>query len=432
MTMAVRLQLSVMMFIQFFVWGVWFVSLATYLFAINFTGTAVGSAYGTTNWGAIIAPFIVGMIADRFFSAERVLGVLHLIGAGIMWYLSGITDSTTFFFVALAYAFCYMPTLALVNAISFEQMKDPTKEFPGIRVLGTAGWIVAGLLVGALGISEANGFVWILGMNTESLSASNIEPIARTEWPLKIAAISSLIMGVYSFFLPHTPPKSQGKRVTVSDVLGLDALRLMKEWSFSVFVVSSLLISIPLAFYYGFTNPFLDSHGVENATGKQTLGQFSEVAFMLVMPFLLVRLGVKKMLLIGMLAWAVRYFFFAYGPGSGMWMWYVGILLHGICYDFFFVTGQLYVDRKAPESVRASAQGFIGVITYGIGMVIGSQFVSGPVVEMFKLEQPIGRVEYDWTSIWLVPGVMALVVAVLFAIMFHENNKKTIEDEASA
>ena len=407
MNATVRVQLSVMMFIEFFVWGVWFVTMGTYLGELKFTGQAIGSAYSTTNWGAIIAPFIVGMIADRFFSAERVLGVLHLVGAGIMWYLTTITEPTAFFFVALAYAMCYMPTISLVNAISFEQMQDPSKEFPSVRVLGTLGWIVAGLLVGWMGVEN-------------------------TAIPLQLAAGSSLLMGLYSFSLPHTPPKSRGKKVTVSDVLGLEALGMMKEWSFAVFVVCSLLICIPLAFYYNFTNMFLNAHEVTNAAGKQTFGQMSEVFFMLVMPFFFVRLGVKKMLLIGMIAWGVRYFFFAYGnPGSGMWMWYIGILLHGICYDFFFVTGQLYVDRKAPPSVRASAQGLIGVITYGIGMVIGSQLISGRVVDMYKLAEPIGKVEHNWRSIWLVPGVMAIVITILFVLTFHDNTKVNHKEESA-
>ncbi|MBM3290497.1 MAG: MFS transporter, partial [Candidatus Hydrogenedentes bacterium] len=270
MNATARVQLSIMMFIEFFVWGVWFVTMGTYLGELKFSGQAIGSAYSTTNWGAIVAPFIVGMIADKFFSAERVLGVLHLVGAGIMWYLTTVTDPTQFFFVALAYALCYMPTISLVNAISFEQMDDPAKEFPSVRVLGTLGWIVAGLLVGWMGIEN-------------------------TVIPMQIAVGASVVMGLYSFTLPHTPPKSRGKKVTIGDVLGLEALGLMKEWSFAVFVVCSLLICIPLAFYYNFTNMFLNAHEVTNAAGKQTMGQMSEVFFMLVMPFFFLRLGVKKM-----------------------------------------------------------------------------------------------------------------------------------------
>ena len=406
MNATARVQLSIMMFIEFFVWGVWFVTMGTYLGELKFSGQAIGSAYSTTNWGAIVAPFIVGMIADKFFSAERVLGVLHLVGAGIMWYLTTVTDPAQFFFVALAYALCYMPTISLVNAISFEQMQDPSKEFPSVRVLGTLGWIVAGLLVGWMGIEN-------------------------TVKPMQIAVGASLVMGLYSFTLPHTPPKSRGKKVTVSDVLGLEALGLMKEASFAVFVVCSLLICIPLAFYYNFTNMFLNAHEVTNAAGKQTMGQMSEVFFMLVMPFFFARLGVKKMLLIGMVAWAVRYFFFAYGnTGAGMWMWYVGIILHGICYDFFFVTGQLYVDKKAPETVRASAQGFIGVVTYGAGMVIGSN-ISGRVVDIYKLAAPVGKVEHNWQGIWLVPGIMAVVITIIFALVFRDNGTQKADNAAA-
>lgn len=399
MNATVRVQLWIMMFIEFFIWGIWFVTLSTYLLqTLKFDGVAVGQAYSTTNWAAIVSPFFVGMVADRFFSAEKVMGVLHLVGAVIMFQLSRTVDPAQFFFVALAYSLCYMPTLALVNAISFHQMSDPSKEFPAIRVLGTLGWIVAGFVAS-----------WL-----------HIEDKATT---LQIAAGASVLMGLYSFTLPNTPPRSHGKKVTVSDVLSLDALRLMKDWSFSVFVACSLLICIPLAFYYGLTNGFLNEYEVPNAAAKQTMGQMSEVFFMIVMPFFLLRLGVKKMLAIGMLAWTIRYFLFAYGnPGNLVWMWYIGIILHGICYDFFFVTGQLYVDRKAPEDVRASAQGFIGLVTYGAGMLIGT-WIWGPTADHFKLTEPIGKVEHNWLGIWLVPGIMAAVILALFWLMFHENNK---------
>ena len=399
MNPTVRIELSVMMFIQFFVWGVWFVTLGTYLGGqLKFAGADIGNAYSTTNWAAIVSPFIVGMIADRFFSAEKVMGILHLVGGVILYYLSSVTDPRQFFMVALAYALCYMPTLALVNAISFHQMTDPAKQFPGVRVLGTIGWIVAGFVASYLG--------------------------EGTSLPIKAAAAASILMGIYCFTLPNTPPKSHGKKVTVSDVLCLDALRLLKDWSFLVFIICSLLICIPLAFYYNYTNMFLNAHDVANAAAKQSMGQMSEVLFMLVMPFFFARLGVKKMLLVGMLAWAVRYFFFAYGnSGSLIMLWYIGILLHGVCYDFFFVTGQLYVDKKAPEDIRASAQGFIGLVTYGAGMAIGST-ASGHIVDYFKLDQAVGKIEHNWTGIWLVPGITAVVITVIFLLFFHENNKK--------
>jgi nucleoside transporter len=343
-------------------------------------------------WGAIVAPFIVGMIADRFFAAEKLLGVLHLAGAALLYWVSTVTTPVAFFWVLLLYALCYNPTLALVNAIAFNQMASPEKQFPAVRLFGTIGWIVAGLIVGALAIEA-------------------------TAVPLRIAALASLVFGIFAFFLPHTPPKSLGHKVTARDVLGLDALSLMKDRSFAIFVIGSLLICIPLAFYYNFTNPFLNERGVVNAAGKQTIGQMSEVLFMLVMPFFFRKLGVKWMLLVGMFAWAGRYLLFAFGNAQELvLMYYLGIALHGVCYDFFFVTGQIYVDKSAPKSIQASAQGFITLVTYGVGMLIGS-WVSGPVVDRYA--QKVGElVSHDWTAIWLWPASMAFVIILLFALFF--------------
>ncbi len=395
----VRIQLSIMMFIQFFIWGVWFVTMGTYLFALNFDGVAVGRAYTTTAWAAIISPFFVGMIADKFFSTEKILGVLHLIGGVILFFAAKVTDPVQFFWVLLLYTSCYMPTLALTNSISFDQMKDPGKEFPGIRVLGTIGWIAAGWLISGL----------------ESMGRDNIE---ASNLPMQMGAVASIIMGVYCFTLPHTPPKLAGKKVTVSDVLGLETLKLMKEPSFLIFIISSLLICIPLSFYYNFTNAFFNELGMEKVAFTMSFGQISEIFFMLVMPIFFVRLGVKWMLFAGMLAWTVRYLFFAYGNvDSLVWMFYLGILLHGICYDFFFVTGYIYVDRKAPTAIRASAQGFLTLVTLGVGMVIGGN-LSGYVVKMYTHEDVAGT--HAWTNIWLIPAVMAAVVMVAFAFLFHD------------
>ena len=395
MNPSVRGRLVAMMFLQFFVWGAWFVTLSTYLGqGLGFAGTDIGSAYSTMPWGAIVAPFVVGMIADRFFAAERVLGVMHLAGAVLLWAASSTTDAGTLFWVLLGYALCYNPTLALVNAISFNQMTSPEKQFPAIRVFGTVGWILAGLLVGFL-------------------------KLEATATPLKIAAVCSLILGVFSFVLPHTPPKSLGHKVTVRDVLGLDALQLLKERSFAVFVLGSLLVCIPLSFYYSFTNLFLNEQGVVNAAGKMTMGQMSEVFFMIVMPFFFVRLGVKNMLLVGMLSWSARYLLFAFGNSAELvFMFYLGILLHGICFDFFFVTGQIYVDNTAPKSIQASAQGFITLVTYGVGMLIGAE-ISGRVVESYQVMEAGKIVGHHWTSIWIVPAAMAFGVALLFAALFR-------------
>jgi nucleoside transporter len=395
LTPSVRIRLSVMMFLEFFVWGAWFVTLGTYLLAgLKFTGTQTAQAYSTMPWGAIVAPFLVGMIADRFFAAEKVLAAMHLVGAVLLYWVSTVTDPGAFFWILLLYAFCYNPTLALVNAISFNQMKNPGEQFPSIRVLGTLGWIVAGLVVGFM----------------------HAEPTAL---PLRLAAGASLALGLFALVLPHTPPKSLGRAVAVRDVLGLDALGLMRNRSFFVFVLGSLLICIPLAFYYNFTNPFLVERGVENAAGKQTIGQMSEFLFMLAMPLFFRKLGVKWMLLVGMFAWAARYVLFAFGNAQELvLLYYVGIALHGICYDFFFVTGQIYVDRAAPKAIQASAQGFITLVTYGVGMLIGT-WASGPVVDRYA-HAVDGVVRHDWTSIWLWPASMAVVIILLFAFFFRE------------
>jgi len=399
MTNTIRARLWVMMFLQFFIWGGWFVTLGTYLGNIGFTGTQVGNTYLMNNLAAIISPFLVGMIADRFFNSEKVMGVLHLLGALLLFWASGIKDSPGLFIVVLLlYNVCYMPTLALVNTISFNQMEHPNKEFPVIRVLGTVGWIVAGLTI-----------TFVLGRFVPSVEATAV--------PMKMAATVSLLLGLYSFTLPATPPRMKDEDVTVRDILGLKAINLMKEASFSVFVVCSLLISIPLAFYYAFTNPFLNDIGMTGVVAKQTMGQMSEVIFMVLMPFFFVRLGVKKMLLVGMLAWVLRYALFALGDaGSTVWMLYGALLLHGVCYDFFFVTGQIYVDRKADRDTRASAQGFITLVTYGVGIGLGS-VISGVVLDLFTREGV-----RHWTSFWWVPCIFAGIVAVLFTLVFRDRS----------
>jgi nucleoside transporter len=410
MNAKIRIQLSAMMFLEFFIWGVWFVTMGTYLAKVGFSGANIGAAYGTMNWGAVIAPFFVGMVADRFFSAQKVLGVMHLAGGALLYYASTVTEPGPFFWVLLGYALFYMPTLALVNAISFHQMKDPGAEFPSVRVLGTIGWIVAGMLVGKI------------------LKPWNPE-IEATSLPMVIGAAVSVLLGFYAFTLPSTPPKSAGKKVTVREVLGLDALALMRDRSYAVLVVSSLLVSIPLAFYYNFTNLFLnETKGVADPAFTMTFGQMSEILFMILMPFFFRRLGVKKLMLIGMLAWTARYVLFAQGAGgTSAHLLYLGIILHGVCYDFFFVTGQIYVDRKAPKALQASAQGFIALVTYGVGMLIGA-YISGQVVEAYA--QPGGD-GHRWAELWFVPAAMALAVTLFFAALFRDDIKPTIESRAA-
>ena len=405
MTSSIRIQLSVMMFFQFFVWGAWNVTMGTYLLKTGFDGVAVGAAYSTTSWGAIFAPILVGMLADRFFASQKVMAVLHLAGGALLWWLSSITEPGAFFWILLLYAICYMPTLALANAISFHQMSEPGKQFPGIRVLGTIGWIVQGLCIGYL-------LPWMTGASVED-----------TTLPIKVAAVMSLLLGVYSFTLPDTPPANAGRRPGLAEVLGLDTIALMKDRSFAIFIIGSLLISIPLTFYYNFANAFLNESGMQNAAGKMSMGQMSEMIFLVLIPFFFVRLGVKKMLLVGMIAWVLRYVLFAFGNNDALvFMLYTGIILHGVCFDFFFVTGQIYVDNTAPRIQRASAQGFIHVATYGAGMLIGS-WVSGFIVDHYAYAEA-GQTLHDWGSIWLIPAVMAAVVMGLFMVFFRDPGRR--------
>jgi nucleoside transporter len=391
---ATRVKLSSMMFLEFFIWGAWFVTMGTFLARnLSASGSQISLAYLTQSLGAIAAPFIIGLIADQFFSAQKVLGILHLAGAALLFLASTMSTFEAFFPVILAYMIVYMPTLALVNSVSFRQMTSPEKQFPAVRVLGTIGWIVAGVIIGWLSWEQQ-------GQLTQTF---------------RMAAVASLILGLFSFMLPATPPTRSGEKVTVRDILGLDAIGLLKHRSYLVFFLSSIAICIPLAFYYNFTNLFLNEEGVRSAAAVQSLGQASEVVFLLLMPFLMVRLGVKITLAIGMAAWALRYVFFAFGDaGSLYWMLLLGIVLHGICYDFFFVAGQIYTDKFAGERVRSAAQGMITLATYGAGILIGS-LAAGPIVDRFATADG-----HDWTQIWIIPAAVAGVVMVLFLILFKD------------
>ncbi|WP_024462305.1 nucleoside permease [Marinimicrobium sp. LS-A18] len=406
----VKTRLSIMMFLQFFIWGGWFVTLGTFLANnLDATGGQSAMAFATQSWGAIVAPFIIGLVADRYFNAERILGVLHLVGAFLMYQLYLAQEFSTFYPFVLVYMILFMPTLALVNSVSFRQMDDPSREFARIRVWGTIGWVVAGLMI-------SYAFSW------DSQTGISDGMLRNT---FLMCSMASVVLGVFSFTLPRTPPAiDRGEKLKMREVLGLDALALLKDRNFAVFFVSSILICIPLAFYYQNANPFLTEIDVENATAKMTIGQVSEVLFMLLLPVFLKRFGIKLTLLIGMLAWVIRYVLFAYGNADDLvFMLIVGIALHGICYDFFFVSGQIYTDSKAGHRFKSSAQGMITLATYGVGMLIGF-WASGMITDHY-VNADASR---DWSSIWLFPSIFALAVMVAFVVFFRSEK---IEDPSS-
>lgn len=409
------ISLSAMMFLQFFLWGAWFVTLGPFMNARGFSGGDIANAYSTAPVAAILSPFFLGIVADRFFSSQRVMGALHLLG-GLLLIAApslageGAENAWIFILCLLGHMLCYMPTLGLSNTVAFHAMTHPEKQFPLVRVWGTIGWIVAGVVVGLL----ARQLISAEGTPAEVESARAASPHF-----FYVAGASGILLGVFSFFLPHTPAPSRGKPFRIGAVLGLDTLKLLADRSFLVFIASSLLICIPLAAYYSFAATYAGAAGMQDVPIKMTFGQMSEIVFMLVMPLMFVRLGVKWMLAVGMLAWVLRYALFsgAWGGADGghvMWMVLGGIILHGICYDFFFVTGQIYTEQKAPKEIRAQAQGFLVLVTQGVGMLIGNQ-VFGRLVDGFRDEAGI----VDWRTVWALPAGFALLVLIAFVLLFR-------------
>jgi nucleoside transporter len=401
MILSMKARLGFMMFLQYFVWGAWYVTLGTWLGrGLQFSGQDIGLVAGTTAVGALVSPFFAGLIADRWLAAQKALGVLHGVGAVLLFAASKQTAFRPLYTLVLLYSVCYMPTLALSNALAFRQMREPQREFGPIRVFGTVGWIVAGLLIGLLSIEA-------------------------TAAPLRLAAGCSVFLALYSFTLPDTPPAANPPPFRIGQIVPGEALRLLRRPSMAIFALASFAICIPLQFYYAFTNLYLNEIGIQNAAAKMTGGQVSELVCMLLIPWFFRRLGVKYMLAVGMLAWTLRYVLFAYGNGGTMmWMLWAGILVHGICYDFFFVVGQIYIDREAPEGLRAATQGLITLLTYGAGMWVGS-WLSGSVVDGFAHAHGGASATHDWRSIWMFAAACAGVVLVLFLGAFSDKEEAT-------
>jgi nucleoside transporter len=391
-------RLAFMMFLNYVIWGSWYVTIGTYLTAtLHFSGTETGAIFGTTALASMISPFFVGMIADRFFATEKVLAALHFVGAILLYSVTQVSSFGAVYGLMLCYCLCYFPTIALTNSLALKNMKDAGSEFPLIRVFGTAGWIAIGLVIGMLAIEKSPSM-------------------------FLLAAGASVAMGLYSLTLPHTPPAGAGEPITARALLGLDALVMLKRRTYLIFIIASILGCIPLTFYFTFTNAYLNEVGLQNAAGKMTLGQFSEVAAMLLMPWVFRRMSVRAIIMLGLLSWSVRYGLLAYGnPGPGVWMFYIAILLHGVCFDFFFMTGQLYADQEAPANLRVTAQGFLTFVTYGVGMFIGS-LLSGVALDFFTTKSG-GTEVHHWTSFWLSSAIGSAVILLMVALFFQSRNR---------
>lgn len=401
-------KLSFMMFLEWFIWGAWFVPLWPFLHGNGFTPTQIAWCYACTSIAAILSPILVGSLTDRFFAAQKMLALLMVTGAVLMYLAAQQTQFSTFFPLLLAYSLTYMPTIALTNSIAFSHVADVERDFPRIRVMGTIGWIVSGIACGFLPP--------LLGFGD----------ISATKIPLELTAACSLLLGIFALMLPHTEPKGTGK-LSLKVMLGLDALVLLKDRNFLVFFICSFMFSMPLAFYYIFANGYLTEVGMANATGWMTLGQFSEIFFMLALPFFTKRFGIKKVLILGLATAAIRYIFFVYGGAEHLFTYallFMGILLHGVSYDFYFVTAYVYVDKKTPVQMRNAAQGLITLGCQGIGSLLGYRLGGWMMERLFAYPEPQNGLTFNWAGMWAFGGIMIAIITVIFLVLFRESARE--------
>ncbi|QGY32877.1 MFS transporter [Pantoea cypripedii] len=396
-------RLALMMFLQFFIWGTWSVTLGLVMTQHNMAAL-IGDAFSAQPVASILSPFVLGMLVDRFFASQKVMAVLNLAGAVILWFVPQALESQSggqLISLLFVYTLCFMPTLAVANNIAFHNLANSEKSFPVVRVFGTIGWIVAGICIGVTGIAASAAI-------------------------FNLAAICSLLLALYSLTLPHTPAPAKGQPLALRDLLCADAFALLKKSHFLIFAICATLISVPLGTYYAYTASFLADLGISNVSTAMSFGQMSEIFFMLVIPLLFRRLGVKVMLLVGMFAWFVRYALFAFGVNEELrWVLYLGILLHGVCYDFFFVIGFIYTDRVAGDKVKGQAQSLIVMFTYGVGMLLGSQ-ISGALYNRL-INKGNGDVVANWPTFWWIPAIAAAVIAIIFLLSFHYKESEVVK-----
>jgi len=398
-----KIKLSLFMFLQYFIWSSWYMTLGSYLGTLNFTGTEIGASYGAFAWGAILSPFIVGLIADRFFASEKIIAVLGIAGGLVMFFIPQLKTFGSVYPTLILYCMLYAPTLALGNSISMTHLADAKKDFPFVKIFSAVGWIAGGVVLSQLKGEQS---------------------------PLQyyLAGGTSMVFGLFALSLPHTPPKKKGQNVPLSEVLGLDALALLKKPTFAIFILCMFLICIPLYFYFVNMGTYLTQLKWADMAQKMTLAQVSDIIFLVLLPLMLKKLGYKKTIFLGILAWAARYFMLSASAAStGTVLIFGAILLHGICYDFLFIAGQLYVDSEANERIRGAAQGLIAIILWGFGSLVGT-YLAGYFMDLHKLATPKGDITHDWAAIWATPAWIAVAVLMVFVIFFREPKKGNVAE----